>query len=149
LTILVAATALGTGCAPEIRWRGLIFDPVHRDAQRDHRPTFAYLRAWYLPACTRFEDNVLKDPDVVAASTDFYCTLLEYDASRRLVEQWMVESPPAVVILDDNSQILVRLQGEIPKQALLAAMNRIQARFAPPPVTQPTASPPITPEASP
>lgn len=126
-----------TGCAPSIQWRGLLFDPVFHDAQRDKRPTLAYLRAWYLPACTTFENDVLHDPDIVTASRDFYCALLEFDGSRRLAEQWRVEAPPAVVLLDPQGQVLHRLQGQIPKSELLIAMREVARQFAPPATTKP------------
>lgn len=140
LIALLAFAALCAGCAPEIRWRGLLYDAVHADARRDGRPTFTYLRAWYLPACTRFEDTILKDPEIVAASDGFYAALIEFDSARHLTDQWGVQRPPAVVILDPESNVLAKLEGDISKAALLAAMTRVRNRF--PPATAPAATQP-------
>jgi hypothetical protein len=136
---------LGTligGCSAGIRWRGLVFDPVYADAQRDQKLTFVYFRHWAVIACTDFEENVLKSPEVLEAlrpDGPFYCAVLDAYADRRLASEWGVAGPPGVAILDPNDRVLARLSGKITVQQLLAAMQGAIEAF--PAASQPARAP--------
>ncbi|RMF83336.1 MAG: hypothetical protein D6744_04870 [Planctomycetota bacterium] len=139
LTAMVLVLAGLAGCAPEVRWRGLIFEPVFRDAQRDQKVTFVYLRNWYMPACTEFEKGVLRDPEVVQAAEPLYCAKLEFDYATSYVKRWGVSEPPAIVLLDPQGRVLARLSAPIDRQALLDAIAAARAKVEPPPATAPAA----------
>lgn len=140
--MFVLATAFSQGCSPGIQWRGLTFEPVQADARRDHKLTFVYFRHWAVIACTNFEENVLKSPEVLQAlrpNGPFYCAVLDAYADRRLAAEWGVEGPPAVVVLDPAERLLARLSGEITIERLLAAMQRAVEAF--PTASQPAHAP--------
>jgi hypothetical protein len=136
---------LGTligGCSAGIHWRGLMFEPVYADAQRDQKLTFVYFRHWAVVACTDFEENVLKSPEVLEAlrpDGPFYCVVLDAYADRRLASQWGIAGPPGVAILDPNDRVLARLSGKITVQQLLAAMQGAIEAF--PAASQPARAP--------
>jgi hypothetical protein len=124
--------AFSPGCSPGIQWRGLTFEPVHADACRDQKLTFVYIRHWAMIACTNFEEDVLKSPEVLEVLRPggaFYCAVLDAYADRRLASKWGVEGPPGVVILDPASRVIARLSGEITGEQLLAALRRAIEAF--------------------
>ena len=142
VVLLGQAITLSAGCSPGVQWRGLIFEPVHADARRDNKLTFVYFRHWAIVACTEFEENVLKSPQVLDALRPdgaFYCAVLDAYADRRLASRWGVEDPPAVVILDPAGRVLARLNGEISIEELLAATQSAVEAF--PTASQPARAP--------
>jgi hypothetical protein len=122
--------AIAAGCAPEIRWRGYVFDAVFADARRDSRLTFVYLRNWYMPECTEFENSVLNAPEVIEATADCYCAKLEYDWAQSYAQRWNVPKPPAVVILDPEGRVLERVVGPVDVPGLLEALQNAHAQLA-------------------
>ncbi len=124
--------AFSQGCSPGIQWRGVTFEPVHADACRDRKLTFVYFRHWAIIACTNFEENVLKSPEVLEVLRPggaFYCAVLDAYVDRRLADEWGVEGPPGVVILDPADRVLARLSGEITGEQLLASLRRAIEAF--------------------
>jgi hypothetical protein len=120
-------------CSPGIRWRGYTFDPVHADSRRDQKLTFVYFRHWAVVACTEFEDNVLKDPaarEALQPNGVFYCAVLDFALDRSLAEQWGIEAPPGVVILDPDNRVLARLSGQISLGQLLEAIETAKNEFS-------------------
>ena len=114
------------GCSAGIHWRGLTFERVYADARRDQKLTFVYFRHWAVIACTGFEEDVLKSPEVLEAlrpDGPFYCAVLDAYADRRLASDWDIAGPPGVAILDPNDRVLARLSGEITAEQLLAALQ--------------------------
>ncbi len=129
-------------CSPGITWRGYTFDPVHADSRRDQKLTFVYVRHWAVVACTEFEENVLKDPAVREAlhpNGVFYCAVLDFALDRSLAEQWGIEAPPGVVILDPDNRILACLSGQISLGPLLEAIETAKNEFSP--AAQPASAP--------
>lgn len=141
LMLALCALAVVAGCAPGVRWRGLMFDPVFRDAQRDQKVTFVYLRNWYMPSCTEFEKGVLRDPEIVKAAESLYCAQLEFDYAASYAKRWGVAAPPAIVLLDPQGQVLARLTAPIDRRQLLDAIAAARAKVEPPPASAPAASP--------
>ena len=130
------------GCSPGIRWRGLSFEPVLAEAQRDQKLTFVYFRHWAAVACTDFEENVLKNPTVLQElrpNGAFYCVTLQFTWDRPLAQQWAIETPPAVVILDPAEHVLSSLSREISVEQLLQAIRAAKDKF--PAATQPARAP--------
>jgi hypothetical protein len=130
VSLLGLLCAFAGGCSPGIRWRGYSFDRVHADSQRDQKLTFVYFRHWAVIACTDFEDNVLKGPAVLQATAELYCVPLDFYWDRPLAEEWGVEAPPGVVILDPQSRVLARLSGEISTAQLLEAIQSAKDEFS-------------------
>ena len=127
------------GCSPGIRWRGYTFDPVFAEAQRDGKLTFVYFRHWSVVACTRFEEEVLKDPAVRSATAELYCAALDFHWDRALADRWEIPEPPGVVILDPQGNVRARLTGEMTAEQLLEAIAA--ARSAPVDSAQPAKVP--------
>lgn len=119
------------GCSPGIRWRGANYPSVHLESVRDHKLTLVYFRNWATIECTDFEENVLKRPEVREAlrpDGPFYCVPLEFHWDRSLAEQFGVEAPPGVVIVDDDGRVLSRLAGKITVADLLEALGQAANR---------------------
>ncbi|MFQ5806962.1 MAG: TlpA family protein disulfide reductase [Phycisphaerae bacterium] len=134
--------ALAGACSPGIRWRGYTFERVYADSERDQKLTFVYFRHWAVTECTDFEENVLKHPAVLEAlhpNGAYYCAVLDILLDRPLADEWGVEAPPGVVILDPEGRVLARLSGEISIAQLLEAIQVAKDEFAP--ATQPTSVP--------
>ncbi len=143
-SLMIGLSAIFQGaCSAGIAWRGLVFEPVHADARRDHKLTFVYFRHWAVLACTDFEENVLKMPEVRQAlrpGGNYYCAVLDAYTDRALAEEWGVEGPPGVVILDPEERVLGRLSGEITVEQLLSMLRQATVTFSPG-TTQPARAP--------
>ncbi len=115
---------LGAGCTPGIAWRDYPYGRVRADAQRDDRLMFVYFRNWYSKACTNFEEDVLSDPAVLAATKDLYCLRLDRDTliDRPLAERWGIQGTPGYVILNPEERVLASAFGEISIDRLLIAI---------------------------
>lgn len=118
------------GCAPGIEWRDFKYEPVRDLAQRDQRLMFVYFRHWAAVACTKFEDEILKDPAVLAESRAFYCVPLAFDWDRTLAEKFGVREIPGVAIVDPAGRVITRLQGVISRDELINEMRRARAEFS-------------------
>ncbi len=127
------------GCRPGLPWRLTTFEAAHKEAQAQNRLTFVYFRAWYLVDSTRFEDDVLSDPAVRTALSDFVCVPLSYDVDRNLAGRWGLRDLPAYAIVDPAGVPVESAAGPITLRDLLAAIDRARQRFAP--HTQPTTRP--------
>ena len=130
LVTLLSFAVLCTGCAPGIDWRDFKYEPVREIAQRDQRLMFVYFRHWAAVACTKFEEEVLKDPAILAESRDFCCVPLAFDWDRELAEQFGVREIPGVAIVDPAGRVVTRLQGAISRDDLLKEMRRARAEFS-------------------
>lgn len=118
------------GCSQGIRWRSFTFDRVHADSRRDQKLTFVYFRHWSVIACTDFEETVLEDPAVLEATAELYCVPLDFHWDRPLAEEWGVEAPPGVVILDPQRRVLASLAGSPSAEQLLKAIESAKSDFA-------------------
>ena len=130
-------------CSQGIAWRGLVFEPVHADARRDHKLTFVYFRHWAVIACTNFEESVLKTPEVrhlLRPEGNFYCVVLDAYTDRALAEEWGVPGPPAIVVLDSEERVLRCLSGTITVEQLLNLLREVENTFSSK-TTQPARAP--------
>lgn len=119
-----------TGCSEGVAWRLGRFEDVFPQARDSGKPAFVYFRNWYSVECTRFEENVLKQPAILAESAAFFCIPLDFDYDRSWAERWGVRRSPAYVILDRDQHVLGRGEGEIGAEELLAAMQAAKAGAA-------------------
>lgn len=123
--VLAAALAtLAVGCGPQIEWQIDTFDRVHAAARRDQKATLVYFRHWASVECTRFEDSLLRDPDVVTATRPLACVMLDYGWDQPLAERWKIDKIPAVVIVNLDGSPIEKLMEPIRKAELLAAIQR-------------------------
>lgn len=97
---------IAVGCAPDIRWRTYVYDVGADEARRENRPMFVYLRNWYQPECTAFEDNTLRTQPVVDAVAPFYAVFLEADWAKHLMERWSLKRAPAVAVLSPGGELV-------------------------------------------
>lgn len=123
LALLALAVATQAGCAPGVAWRNYVYEPVRADAARDGKPILVYFRHWAFVECTKFEEAVLKDQRVLAATRDFYCVALQIDWDRALAEKWGISDPPGVVLLSPDERVLAHLSGQISVDRLLTSLN--------------------------
>lgn len=124
---LVALLCALLGCAPGVQWRGYIYEPVYSDARRDQKITLAYFRHWSVVACTDFEEKVLKNPAVLAATRAFYCVALDILIDDELATSWSVREPPGVVLIAPDGRVLETLTGRITADQLLMALTRARS----------------------
>lgn len=130
LVAIVALFLAQGGCAPGVNWRGYTYEPVHADAQRDNKITFAYFRHWSVVACTDFEEKVLKNPAALGATRSFYCVPLDILIDDKLATSWNIKEPPAVVLVSPDGKVLETLTGRISVDQLLTAMSRARGATA-------------------
>lgn len=132
---LVFALAGLTGCSGTIRWRSYHeFEPVLEESRQAGKATFVYLRSWYLVQCTKFEDEVLRDPAVVKATQPMNCIMLDFDNSSRLTRAWGLTEAPAFVVFGPEGALRGSGSGRISRESLLAALRGA----AQPAASQPT-----------
>lgn len=139
-TLVLLAVVSLPGCAPGVRWELGTFQDIHPRSQAANKLTFVYFRNWYSVDCTRFEDNVLKNPEVLAETESVVCVALSFDYDRPLAEHWKLKAAPAFVIVAPDGQVLARGQAPITLPELLDAMRAAKAEFTATtqPGTQPT-----------
>ncbi|MBK8915674.1 MAG: hypothetical protein IPM64_13955 [Phycisphaerales bacterium] len=136
-------TGLGA-CGPSVRWH---FDPRSADAQVRRAPALrmVYFRNWYSVECTRFEDDVLRDADVVAALRDVVCVMLSYDFDRPLADEWGVTSAPGAAVVDTGGRSVSAITGAVTRDEFLRWLDsalRIGRAAMEPPDQTPVAPPP-------
>lgn len=102
---------------------------MERDA--GERTRFVYFRHWAVPACTRFEEDVLLDPQVLSATKPYYCIVLAYNVDKRLADKWNVSEPPGVALLGPGGRLLASGSGGMSKDQLLAIFRRADEQNAP------------------
>lgn len=124
LLVLLGLVGVGAGCAPQMQWRGFAFEPVYTESRRQSKLTLVFLRNWYSIECTEFEEQVLSDPDVIAAARMINCVKVEESTpvDSALALAWGVDVTPGVVIIAPDGKVLAALQGEITKTELLKAI---------------------------
>lgn len=128
-----------SGCSPGINWRGYAYEPVHTQSREENKLTLVYFRSWYLVACTEFEENVLKKPEVIRATTDLNCVALDFDWDRPLADAWDIREAPAIVIIDPEERVLGAATGQITLETLLEIILEAERVFS---VRQPANVPP-------
>lgn len=128
-TMLILA-ALAGGCSEGVRWQFGTYPDVHAKSQKAGKLTFAYFRNWYLKECTDFEEQVLKDPEVLAETHAMTCVPLYFDYDRRLAESWGLDAPPAYVIVSPDGEVLAKDTSPIARDDLLASIRAARQKFA-------------------
>jgi thioredoxin-related protein len=134
--LLLPVVIFVTGCQPGVQWRLGRFEDARIQAQAQRQLTFVYFRTWYSVECTRFEEEVLKQPRVLEALKGLVAVPLEYDADRDLAQRWSLTQVPAFAIVDPSGNVLASGQGVVSADVLLAAIERARQRM---PQTQPDA----------
>jgi hypothetical protein len=142
LSVAVGALAIipSLGCQSGVEWRAYQYNAevVERDA--GDRARFVYFRHWAVPACTRFEENVLLDPHVLSATRPYYCIVLAYNVDKHLADDWGVSEPPGVALLGPGGRLLASGSGAMSKEQLLALFKRANDQM-PAPTTKKSGSP--------
>jgi hypothetical protein len=132
--MLIAALAAASGCQPGVQWRLGPYEDARVQAQTQRQLTFVYFRTWYSVECTRFEEDVLKQPRVLEALKGLVAVPLEYDVDRNLAQRWGLTQVPAFAIVGPSGNVLASGQGVVSVEVLLAAIDRAKQRA---PQTQP------------
>jgi hypothetical protein len=125
--VMLAAGLIG--CQPGVRWRLGPFADGHAVARSENRLAFTYFRNWYSVECTRFEEDILKHPDVLAATAEFVCIPLEYDIDRALAQRWGISDVPAFVIVDPSGSVVARGGGPFTVAGVLATLQGASQAF--------------------
>ncbi len=128
---MLLSVVLVAGCNHGVRWEFGSYADAHRVAGASNRVTFVYFRNWYSVECTNFEEQVLKDPEVLAETNDMVCVPLELDWDRPLAQQWQLTAAPAFVIVAPDGNVLARGQAPFNRDELLKVMRNAKARFGP------------------
>jgi len=149
--VVCAASALScvllAGCNGGIHWEGPSYSDASATARRTNKLTFVYFRSWYLVECTNFEEQILKQPDILAETRSVVCVVLDYDWDRPLAQKWGLKTVPAFAIVAPDGNVLVRQAAPITHDDLLRAI-RSAKKGATGPATQPAvpAKPPASPK---
>ena len=118
-----------SGCARGVHWRFGTYEDGYNEARHAGKLTFVYFRVWYLVECTNFEDQVLKDPQVLAETDRMVCVPLDFDWDKPLAQRWNLTAIPAFAIVAPSGEILAQRQTPLTKLELLADIR--SAREAP------------------
>lgn len=133
LLYTLAATSLiliSSGCSQGVNWRKFAFDADDIAADARGELVFVYLRHWAVPACTRFEEDVLKNPAVLEQTRAMYCVVMNYSADREQAEGWGIQEPPGVVFMTADGEVLGVLNGFKTVQELLDAIGAARGQLA-------------------
>jgi hypothetical protein len=130
------------GCNGGIHWQGPTFNDARALARRTNKLTFVYFRSWYLVECTNFEEQVLKQPDVLAETRSMVCVVLDYDWDRPLAQRWGLKTVPAFAIVSADDEVLVRQAAPVTHDDLLRAIRYAKKRAALASQPTPPAKPP-------
>lgn len=119
-----------SGCSSGINWRGYSYELVHTRSREENKLTLVYFRSWYRVACTEFEENVLKKPELISATTDLNCVALDFDWDRPLADAWHIREAPAVLIVDPEERVLGVATGQITLETLLEIILEAKRAFS-------------------
>ena len=89
-----------------------------------------YFRSHLSVACTEFEENVLKKPEIISATSDLNCVVLAFFWDRPLAEAWEVQEAPAIVIVDPEERVLGVAAGQITLETLLEVILEAKRAFS-------------------
>lgn len=128
--LCLAVLTIAPGCQPGVQWRLGPYEDARVQAQAQRQLTFVYFRTWYSVECTRFEEDVLKQPRVLEALKGLVAVPLEYDADREIARRWSLTQVPAFAIVDPSGNALASSQGVVSADVLLAAIDRGKQRIA-------------------
>lgn len=120
-----AATEAIAAIRSSIRWHATL--PAAQKAARDgKRMVLVYFFVRGAELCHRFEEGVLRDPAVVAATEAFACVRL--DAARESAEarRLDVRGAPTILILDAQGNEVARAGGLTGKEKLIARLQEAQ-----------------------
>ena len=127
--LLLCVLVVGSGCQPGVQWRLGPYEDARVQAQTQRQLNFVYFRTWYSVECTRFEEDVLKQPRVLEALKGMVSVPLEYDVDRDLAQRWSLTQVPAFAIVDPARNVLASGQGVVSADVLLAAIDRAKQRL--------------------
>jgi thioredoxin-like negative regulator of GroEL len=127
---LFASLLTLAGCNGGVHWEGPTFQDAQALGRNRNRPIFVYFRSWYLVECTQFEEQVLKNPEILAETRGMVCVPLDFDRDRPLAQQWGIKTVPAFVIVAPGGQVLARQEARITQPELLSAVRAAKAAFA-------------------
>lgn len=132
LALAGVAVVLCAGCSQGVNWRRFAYDPEDIAADARGQLVFVYLRHWAVPACTQFEEQVLKDPTILEQTKSMYCLVVNFSADRHLADAWGIAEPPGVVFMTADGRVLRVLNGFTTVQGLLDAISEARAKLANP-----------------
>ena len=92
------------------------------------KPVVVYFSMHGSELCRQFEEGVLADPGVIAATRGFACVRFNVDQHQAPAQKFDVRGVPALLILDARGNELARVAGLIAKEKLLAKLVRQSVR---------------------
>ncbi len=123
LWVLALAGLLCGGCSRGVSWGGRTYQEARSHADEQGRLTLVYFRSWCSVECTRFEEQVLKNKEVLAELDSLVCVPLELGWDTSLAERWGLERVPSYVILDLDERVVASGQAPITLADLLEALR--------------------------
>ena len=90
------------------------------------RPVLAYFFVYGSELCRQFEEGVLADPGVVAATRGFICVRLNVAQQAALAQKFDVRGVPTLLLLDARGTESGRVAGLIDKEKLRAQLTGSQ-----------------------
>ncbi|MCC6360140.1 MAG: hypothetical protein IT450_15455 [Phycisphaerales bacterium] len=132
LAALLPALFTITGCSQGVNWRKFAYDADDIAGDARGQLVFVYLRHWAVPACTRFEEDVLKNAAVLEQTKSMYCVVINFSADRDLAEGWGIGEPPGVVFMTSGGEVLRVVNGFKSAPELLEAIAEARALLANP-----------------
>lgn len=117
-----AATEAANRLRAGVQWTRPLADALRR-ARESGRQVMLYFTIPSLDLCRQFEEGVLADPNVVAATRPFLCVRLDATAEENLVKRYDVRGAPTVLILDSKGDEIARVSGMTEPATMTATLN--------------------------
>ncbi len=112
-----------------VRWEGAL-DSALQLAATDRRPVMALCCSNRVPDCGRMRAEAMNDPEVIAASQAFHCTVADLDKDADLADRLEVTALPAIVFLTPDGEVYDAYQGYGSPALVAEALREASAAFA-------------------
>jgi thioredoxin-related protein len=105
---------------------------AHRLSATSKKPMLLVFGATWCQSCLRMEREVLRRPEIAdQVMSSFIPVHIDADQNQKLIELLEVESVPAVIVLNQDFEVLKRLDGYQSANKLASALGSVTAQMKP------------------
>jgi thioredoxin-related protein len=96
-------------------------------AQQENKPVLVYFWASWCMYCARFATDTLENPEIKnILEKDYVLVAMDLDVDREVAQQYGVNSPPYLVLMDTKGNILERVPGAVEPGYLLPIVTQVR-----------------------
>jgi thioredoxin-related protein len=98
-------------------------------AQQENKPVMVYFWAIWCMYCARFATDTLENPEIKnILEEDYVLVAMDLDVDREVAQQYGVNSPPYLVLMDPKGNILERVPGAVEPGYLLPIVTQVREK---------------------